>query len=371
MNILLLGDTSNYHNTLATGLARLGHTVTVASDGTAWMDTRRDIDLSRRDGKVGGLALWARMRWGMRRRLTGYDAVLLSGTHFARLHPARLRSIYDMVRRGNPRVLQTALATDTWYIEECLDPRSPLRYNEWRVGEADTPHRHLNGHIARAWLRDPLRGYCRHLADTCDGAVSALYEYDVSCRRAYPADRVTYGGIPVDTRAVTYRENRVPRDGRMRLFLGYPGHRMVEKGADRLLAAARRLVADYPDRCELDVVSNVPLAEFMTRLERSNVVIDQLYSYTPATTALMAMAMGKTVVSGGEDDYYRFIGENRLRPVVNVEPGDDDAIYETLRRVVLDPDALAQRGRDGRELVERHNAAEVVAARFIAAINAV
>ena len=47
MKILLLGEYSNVHNTLAKGLRELGHQVTVASDGDSWKDYPRDIDLKR------------------------------------------------------------------------------------------------------------------------------------------------------------------------------------------------------------------------------------------------------------------------------------------------------------------------------------
>ena len=47
MKILLLGDASNYHVALAKGLRTLGHDVTVASNGSKWMKTPRDIDLYR------------------------------------------------------------------------------------------------------------------------------------------------------------------------------------------------------------------------------------------------------------------------------------------------------------------------------------
>ena len=36
MKILLLGEYSNLHATLAEGLRELGHKVTVVSDGNAW-----------------------------------------------------------------------------------------------------------------------------------------------------------------------------------------------------------------------------------------------------------------------------------------------------------------------------------------------
>lgn len=367
LKILLLGDTSNFQQTLAGGLRSYGHDVTVASDGTGWMQTGRDIDLSRSDSKLSGAALWYRMRYGsLAPRLKGYDIVSLSGTHFARLQPARLQSIFDMVRHGNSRVFMTALATDTNHITECLDRESPIAYNEWRVGDAPTLYAAEKAPIARAWLSDPLRSYCRHLMTHVDGIVTALYEYHIAATRhsGLPADKIAYGGIPVNIDDIPFTPYTPAPDGKVRLFLGYPSARMHEKGAERLLAAARQLVADHPDLCTLDVASDIPLAEFRQRLAAAHVVIDQLYSYTPATTALMAMAMGKTVMSGGEEDYYRFINEPTLRPIVNMTPDDRD-IYQTMFHIVSNPQRLAELSRQGRQLVERHNSATVVARRYI------
>ena len=42
MKILLLGEYSNVHHTLAEGLRVLGHEVTVASDGDGWKGYDRD-----------------------------------------------------------------------------------------------------------------------------------------------------------------------------------------------------------------------------------------------------------------------------------------------------------------------------------------
>ena len=47
MKILLLGDYSNVHNTLAEGLKALGHDCVVASNGDHWKNYPRDIDLKR------------------------------------------------------------------------------------------------------------------------------------------------------------------------------------------------------------------------------------------------------------------------------------------------------------------------------------
>lgn len=44
MRILLLGEYSNVHATLAKGLKALGHEVVLASDGDGWKNYVRDVD---------------------------------------------------------------------------------------------------------------------------------------------------------------------------------------------------------------------------------------------------------------------------------------------------------------------------------------
>lgn len=85
MKILLLGEYSNVHNTLAKGLRRLGHQVTVASDGDSWKDYPRDIDLKRdlcsRTGRIS--FLWRLMK--ALPSMRGYDIVQIINPIFFEL----------------------------------------------------------------------------------------------------------------------------------------------------------------------------------------------------------------------------------------------------------------------------------------------
>ncbi len=60
MRILLIGEYSNVHWTLACGLRQLGHQVTVLSNGDFWKDYPRDLSLVRRPGWWGGLTFLMR-----------------------------------------------------------------------------------------------------------------------------------------------------------------------------------------------------------------------------------------------------------------------------------------------------------------------
>ena len=362
MKILLAGDYSNYHRALSLALRHMGHEVTVASDGSRWMNTARDIDTSRPfRNKVGGLLLWVKLNTLLRSRLEGYDIVQINSPGFASLQPCRLRQLFDRLLARNGAVYLTAMGTDTYYIDFCLS--GALRYTEWQIGDRPSPLALAQPDELRRWQAPVLTDYTRYVYEHVRGVVSALYEYNESCRRVVDSSRLAYAGIPIDTDSFTMAHgDEVP--SRVRLFLGVHRDRMVEKGTDRMWAAARRVAERHPDKCELVFVENRPYTEYVELMRSSHVVLDQLYSYTPATNALLAMAQGLVAVSGAEPEYYDFIGETENRPVVNAIP-DDEKLEAQLEDIVLHPERLPEQARRSREFVVKHNRDEVVARRFL------
>lgn len=362
MKILFAGDASNYHRSLALALRELGHEAVVASDGSRWMNTERDIDLSRPfPGKLGGLGLSIKLNV-LASRFKGYDVVHISNPIFVGLRPHRVKRFFDRLRRDNRAVFLTALATDTAYMEEANSPMR-LRYSEWHVEGVPTPHALQCGNIRNNWFSAPLCTHCEDVYGRIDGVVSALYEYHLAFQSRFDGEHLAYGGIPVDTRRLELvHGDSVPE--KVRIFIGLQRNRLTEKGTDRMLAAARRVVERHPDRAELVVVENRPYAEYIELMKSSHVLLDQLYSYTPATNALIAMSYGLVAVSGGEDDYYDFIGEMENRPIVNALP-DDDVLTSLIEQIVLHPERLPEAARRSREFVVKHNDSRVVARRFL------
>lgn len=361
--ILLLGDYSNCHRALATGLRALGCDVTVASNGTFWMQTQRDVDISRRPGKLGAVRYLLDAHRLLRGRLSGFDIVAIHDPNFLLLKPSRLRGLFEVVRKRNRSVFLSAMTTDCAYIDMLEAQPSPLRYSEWFIDGRPSPWQLLMQERWQQWHRPELRDYQNFVFDHMNGAVSALYEYHLGMERRLGTDRAGYGGIPIET--AEFEPVVIPESvEKVKLFLGRDRSRMVMKGSDLLEQAARTVVERHPSRAELEIVENVPFAEFKQRLRSSHVVLDQIYSYTPATTAMMAMAYGIPVVSGGEPEFYDFIGEHDNRPIVNA-PIELEPLIDTIERLVLEPEKLAERGRRSRDFVVKHNDTRVVARRYL------
>lgn len=361
MKVLLLGDASNYHSCLASALRRQGCTVVVASHGSGWMDTRRDIDLSRGSSRLSGAWLFARLMAMTHTSLRGFDVVQLVAPVFATLRPERLRPLFDRIRRANGRVYTVSLEADPYYVEACTSSRPPLPFSEWHIGTRPSPMALANPGLRQSWL--DLRPYYDYVFDRVDGVVTALYEYHKVCSAHIAPGRLAYGGIPVDLHSIPAPGPRP--QGPCRIMAAYHATRMAEKGADILLDMARRIVARHPGRATLDIVTNLPYGQFIRRLADADIVLDQLYALSPATTALLAMANGAVPVTGGADDYYRFIGDDGIRPIVTADPFSLEQTERTLEHLVTNPDALAAMRAAARPFVARHNDADVVARRFI------
>lgn len=357
MKILLMGDASNYHYALSRGLCAMGHDVTVASDGSSWMNTKRQIDLSRRAGRLGGAILWIRLSTVLARRLKGYDVVQISNPVFVGQRPKRVRTLFDRLRRDNGAVFLTALANDTAYVQMCMSADSQLRYNEYRVDGRPTPFglspSGLNNNL---WLQPPLSDLSQHVYDSVDGVVTALYEYHLAMQRVIPPDRLAYGGIPIDTGAVGF-VGAADHDGPIRVLAPHHPGRRVEKGADIIFDALKSL----PD-IDLRPVTGLPYNEFVETLKWADVIVDQLYAYSPATTALLAMAMGKTVITGAEPAFEAFIGDTV--PAINPDPSHPERLADDFRRLAT-LQAIRRRAAAARRFVEQHNDTVVVARRFV------
>lgn len=133
MRILLLGEYSNVHATLAEGLRALGHQVTVASNGDFWKNYPRDIDLARKTTRWGGIMLLLKVL-SLLPKWRGYDVVQLINPMFLELKAERILHIYNYLRLHNKKLFLGAFGMDYYWVNECIT-RKPLQYSDFNIGD--------------------------------------------------------------------------------------------------------------------------------------------------------------------------------------------------------------------------------------------
>ena len=212
------------------------------------------------------------------------------------------------------------------------------------------------------WVEGPKGQVCRDIMADCDGIVAGLYEYHAAYATVY-GEKLAFIPFPVAAQ-LDKGHIRGTSGGPIRFFIGIQRHRSLYKGTDIMWRALRRVAEAYPDVCEVVRVENVPFAEYCRLMDRSDVILDQLYSYTPAMNALEAMAHGMVVVGGGEPENYAILGEEQLRPIINVQP-NERSVYEALSRLVRHPEMIADLSRQSMAYVSRHHDAQKVARQYV------
>jgi hypothetical protein len=366
MRILFVGDFSNLHACMAKELRRLGHHVDVLSDRGGYMGTQADFFVRREPGKLGGVKYLFRL-FNLIPTLKGYDKVFLINPNFLDLRPGKIKYFFDMLRRNNGAVYLTLAGDEYNFVRECWQG-DIFRFSEYRVGNKPTEYHEMNPAHTFAWLADVNRRWSEYLYDYIDGAVSVLPEYDMAARPLL-GDKLKFINLPVDLETLPYTpldfDDTLLKGGPLRIFIGIRQGMEVQKGTAYMWGVAKELEREMPDKVTVECVRNLPLKDYLDRMRHSHLVLDQLYSYSPATNALQAMAMGRVAGSGAEPEYLASVNLSEAEsPVFHLSPLIPD-LKERLRTLALDPHPLIAMGADGRRLVEEHNDVRIIAPKLL------
>ena len=140
------------------------------------------------------------------------------------------------------------------------------------------------------------------------------------------------------------------------ILIGLQPKRDFMKGAMKIATFVDEVARRHPGKVQIKYVEGVPYDEYMRLLAEADVLVDQLYSYTPSMNSLAAMARGTVVIGGGEEEYYEFIGEDTLRPIINVRPDvPDEENIATIERALFTDGTLERMRCESVEFVHKYH----------------
>ena len=380
MKILLIGEASFLHNTLKKGLVERGHRVTTMSDGNGWHDAPRDIDLRRdgRWGKLGGL----RVVWQLLRhlpQLCGNDVVQIHNYQFV-----------PLMYRWNTLLLRFLKLTNRRVVKGCFgdDPQIFRRQAQGVPAYSDT---FWSGQLQNAELhRDRIAEVVEHGAEAswrktthmADALVACLYEYWLDYNEPPYAAKLHYIPLPMECEEmVRWCDGEMgkcvgndapspshPNDSQLptnlttspphplTILIGLQPKRDFMKGAMKIAAFVEEVARRHPGKVQIKYVEGVPYDEYMHLLAEADVLVDQLYSYTPSMNSLAAMARGTVVIGGGEEEYYEFIGEKTLCPIINVRPDvPDEENIAAIERALFTDGTLERMAQESIQFVHKYH----------------
>ena len=391
MKILLIGEASFLHNTLKKGLLERGHRVLTMSDGNGWHDAPRDIDLRRnlRWGKFGGLwVVWQLLRHLP--QLCGNDVVQIHNYQFV-----------PLMYRWNTLLLRFLKLTNRCVVKGCFgdDPQIFRRQAQGVPAYSDT---FWSGQLQNTdQHRDRIAEVVEHGAEAswrkttamADALVPCLYEYWLDYNEPPYAAKLHYIPLPIEcgeysvplsmecgedattnlntspsllstlnsqlstlNSQLSTLNSQLAPSHHLTILIGLQPKRDFMKGAMKIAMFVEEVARRHPGKVQIKYVEGVPYDEYMRLLAEADVLVDQLYSYTPSMNSLAAMARGTVVIGGGEEEYYEFIGEDTLRPIINVRPDvPDEENIAAIERALFTDGTLERMAQESIQFVHKYH----------------
>ena len=360
MRILLFGEYSNVHHTLCEALRRAGHEVLLISDGDGWKDYPRDVDLRRtKEGPVGSLTYLSKLAT-LLPKLRGYDVVQIVNPIFLDVKARWNRWVFDYLKRNNG-ILSVGCFGDDYYVISRMQDDKYLAYTDFYAAGKVIDHE-VNRRRIAAWTKGPKAALTQYVMQHADCLVPCLYEYWKVYDTPEFHSRLRY--IPLCPRGSRPWLPSSPSSP-VRILFASQKLRGQMKGTDQLEPLFDRLAQEFPDIIDLCKIESVPFEQYQRLVAEADVVVDQLYSFTPAMGALESMAQGKVVISGYEPEYQQFIDGPQESGIINLRPFDDAHNYEVLRTTLTDRNKIARLQSSSQAFVRKYHNADDVARQFV------
>ncbi|WP_159799744.1 glycosyltransferase [Flavobacterium sp. MK4S-17] len=364
MKILLVGEYSRLHNSLKEGLLTLGHEVTLVSDGDGFKNYPADYSVA---SKLFKLKLFNIPRQIIF-RLFKYDvAKIENGIRFYFL--LQKFKDYDVIQLINETPIKTSRRLEYHLLKKLIKQNKKafllccgIDYTIVNALLNNTfTYSLLDPYLKDNNLKDKYRYIFDYqkkahkkihtlLYKNVNGVIASDMDYHIPLK-----DNPLYLGMipnPINTDNIIYKETSSIE--KTIIFLGINRWNYNQKGIFYFEEALKVIKEKYPEKIEIIIVENLPYAEYTQKLDTAHILLDQVYGYDQGYNALEAMAKGKVVFTGAEEEFMKYYNLTE-RVAVNALP-DVQAIVNELCNLIENTEEIMAMGKRARQFVEReHN----------------
>ncbi|RCW92086.1 glycosyltransferase [Winogradskyella arenosi] len=138
------------------------------------------------------------------------------------------------------------------------------------------------------------------------------------------------------------------------IFHGINTFNYYKKGNDIFDAALKIITEKYPDKVEVIVAKNLPYKDYIRSFDKAHILLDQVYAYDQGFNALEAMAKGKVVFTGAEQEWLDYFNIEEDTVAINALPDAED-IAQKLEWLIQHPEKITEISKQSRAFVARHH----------------
>ncbi|MBP1839523.1 glycosyltransferase family protein [Formosa algae] len=360
MKILLIGEYSRLHNSLKEGLEKLGHHVTIIGFGDDFKDYPVDIKLQEyyQTGrskflkqvifKLFKLDLVSRniqkQFQSYTSQLTHYDVVQLINENAFKTIPKVEKKLLEYIFSHNKNVFLLSCGTDYTSVNYALNKKFKYSiltpYFENRESKKSY-------YYALKFSTKAYKDLHQYIYKNVKGIIASDLDYHIPLEH-----NPKYLGLapnPINTDTLKYSE--VDSSNKIVIFHGVNASKYYKKGNNFFTEALEIIQKKHPDKVEILTVTNLPYHEYINTFNKAHIVLDQVYAYDQGFNALEAMAKGKVVFTGAEQDWLSYYNVKENTVAINALP-NVEYLVKTLEWLILNPKTIETISKNARRFIE-------------------
>jgi glycosyltransferase involved in cell wall biosynthesis len=138
------------------------------------------------------------------------------------------------------------------------------------------------------------------------------------------------------------------------IFHGINTFNYYKKGNDIFDEALSIISKKYTEKVEIVIAKNLPYKDYIKSFDRAHILLDQVYAYDQGFNALEAMAKGKLVFTGAEQEWLDYYNLKEDEVAINALP-DALQIANKLEWLINNPKKIKDISLKGRQFVEQYH----------------
>ncbi|WP_299336981.1 glycosyltransferase [uncultured Psychroserpens sp.] len=364
MRILLVGEYSRLHNSLKEGLKSLNHEVTLVGDKDGFKNYDVDIPIgskifnntfwhpiSKLVNKLTGINLIALENairfYKILPKLKGYDSVQLINEGGLKTYPKFEIFLTKKLMQQNKSVFLLSCGID--YISVKFAQDKKFRYSILTPLHDDNTHQAYYKHILNK-LKPKHQKLHKFLYNNVNGIIATDLDYHIPHIGVH-----NYLGMipnPINCDKIAYTEPS--HQDTVTIFHGVNKTGYIKKGNIFFDKALHIIKEKYNDRVQIIRTENIPYDTYMKFYISCDILLDQVYAYDQGYNALEAMARGKIVFTGAEQEWLEYYNINKDTIAINALP-DVDYLVKKLSWLIENPDIRKNISSNARSFIEKEH----------------
>lgn len=383
MRILLIGEFSRLHNSLKEGVEKLGHEVLLVGTSNGFKDYSVDINIDNKLIKNKFTIFLNKIfikYFNVELRALGQTFTFMLNIHKLKnfqsvqlIHEAPITEgspllnifILKKVMRRNKNIFQLSAGDDSINMKYALEGKfkysiaTPLMENS-EDEFIQKKYKRFNRFFTKNYKK--LKVF---LLENISGIIAVDMDYHIPL-----IGHQKYLGLipgPINIDKLNFQP-LIIKD-KIKIFHGINCESYHHKGNEFFEKALEVISERYQSLVEVTTVRSMPYDKYINFYNECHILLDQVYSYDQGYNALEAMAKGKVVFTGAEQEFLDYYNLEKNEVCINALPNVDSIVKE-LEYLILNPRKIEEISVNARKFIEEKHHYIKIAQKYIDIWNA-